>query len=101
MDQNILNKGKTMKINVGNLTYYIGWFLLPACLILCLLEFIYHLDENREKFYYLDSLKWFIHLETSQKVVRIIFILLITVVCTIAAILIFTAPVQFIEPRRI
>ncbi len=82
-----------MKIEVGNLTYYLGWFLLPACSILCLLEFIYCLNEKKEKFYFIESLKWFIHLETPQEVLRVLFILIISVVCTIV-ILIFTTPVQ-------
>jgi len=94
MDQNIHSKGSTMKINVSNLTYYIGWFLVPACIILCLLEFIYHLDKEKEKFYFMESLKWFTYLETPQEVVRIIFIVIISIVCTIAIILIFTAPAQ-------
>lgn len=45
-----------------NITYWIGWILIPACLILCLLEFIWYMDENRTHFYFMNSLKWFIHL---------------------------------------
>lgn len=83
-----------MKINVINLTYYIGMFLLPACIILCLLEFVYKLNENKTEFYYINSLKWFIHLETPQEVIRALSIITISIICTIAVILIFTAPAQ-------
>lgn len=83
-----------MKINVINLTYYIGLFMFPACLILCLLEFIWYLNKDKKDFYFINSLKWFIHQETPQEVIRALSIIIISIICTIAVILIFTVPAQ-------